>query len=1405
MLGLTITTYGTKTTTEGLEYEVISELNGDCVRITGYTGTAGNLTIPEVVYGKPVKYIGDEAFKSFGTDNKDNITSITIPNSVARIGEDAFQSCDGLVTVNIENGINDGGKYKGLSYIDEGAFSDCDNLRNINFPNEVEINGVKHGLKEIGEAAFLGCDQLDNVSLPNTINRIEKDIFYNCQNLKNVTLPNNNSIDTITDSMFRNCTSLNSISFPDNIKYIWINAFEGCTSLDNVNFNKVEIIESEAFRDCSSLGSSGLSITSSVKSIGLSAFRNCDGITSIIFNNGSTIHTIKESAFKDCDNLVNFTLPRTVTTLGEGAFESCDNLKTADISLPSGLNAIEEKIFKDCKKLENVKLNDHITTIKANAFLRCSFLPSVDLPNNLNSIEGSAFKDCSKINNMVIPSGVTTIGYNLFYNCTSLDTLTFEGNVTEIGSNAFSKTGFSNINSLLTKVTLMGNYAFGDCNNLTTVTIPDNVMTMGDYVFNHCDHLSQVIFMGDDTTIGKQIFRYCPEVSNVKLPSNLTTIRETLFINCEKLSAIVIPSSVTSIEEEAFANCKGLTSITLPDGLKTIGDFAFNGCENIEEISLPRSVENIGKSAFRNMTKLKKITVLNESMTFHDNAIENCHVDLAIHGYANSTAQTYADKDSNANDATDLIDFVDLSATPTNTTPIVANEIPDQKANMGERYSYEFPENTFTDSDGNPLTYTVNTTPAGITFDSDTRSFSGIPTTEGTVSITVTANDGNGGSITDTFDFVVVKSTPATPSVPTLSSKTHNSITLVYTEGNEYSIDNGDTWQDSNIFTELSPSTEYTFIQRVKETELATASLASDKLKVTTKEEESGGGDDGSSTNTAPIVANEIPDQKANMGEIYSYQFPENTFTDNDGNPLTYTVNTTPAGITFDSDTRSFNGTPITEGTVSVTVTANDGKSGTVTDTFKFVVVKSTPATPSAPALSSKTHNSITLVATLGNEYSINNGDTWQESNIFNKLSPSTNYIFIQRVKETKVSTVSLGSDPLTVTTNKKSSSGGSGSSSSGSGGSGGGGSASSESSKSSLEKAIEKAMKNDEGAKEVIYEVKMDKSGKAEIELSDNFIGKKVAFTAKTDDVNVTLNGKMFKDHKRSVALEIKPKKLEKTKLSDEVKKQIGDHPVYDISLKIDGKKVDWSSDTNIKIKFKIKKENDDNYKLVAVYIDDSGNVEILKDSFFDGESIKFTTKHLSKYSVMYVDKSFEDTMNHWSKEAVEALAIRNITKGTSKTTFSPEKTITRAEFVTLITSYFDLKSDATTSYVDVKDDMWYTKSVATAKKLELLPAIYGNEFKPTEAITREEMLFILHKALVRTGKSDDLSDKGMSISAFTDKDTISDYAVKGAEYLIARDIIHGYDRKINPTGKSTRAEVAQIFYNLIKMLNEQ
>ena len=97
--------------------------------------------------------------------------------------------------------------------------------------------------------------------------------------------------------------------------------------------------------------------------------------------------------------------------------------------------------------------------------------------------------------------------------------------------------------------------------------------------------------------------------------------------------------------------------------------------------------------------------------------------------------------------------------------------------------------------------------------------------------------------------------------------------------------------------------------------------------------------------NNAPTVANMIPDRTATVGTALSYAFPANTFNDADGDSFTYSAtksdNTAlPTWLTFTAGTRTFSGTPQAAdvGTLSVTVTANDGNSGTVSDTFDIVV-----------------------------------------------------------------------------------------------------------------------------------------------------------------------------------------------------------------------------------------------------------------------------------------------------------------------------------------------------------------------------------------------------------------------------------------------------------------------------------
>ena len=107
--------------------------------------------------------------------------------------------------------------------------------------------------------------------------------------------------------------------------------------------------------------------------------------------------------------------------------------------------------------------------------------------------------------------------------------------------------------------------------------------------------------------------------------------------------------------------------------------------------------------------------------------------------------------------------------TTANNPPTVATAIPDQSATAGTAFSYAFPDTTFSDADtGDTLSYTATKTddtalPTWLAFTASTRTFAGTPQAAdaGTVAVKVTASDGNGGSVSDTFDITVIISVPS--------------------------------------------------------------------------------------------------------------------------------------------------------------------------------------------------------------------------------------------------------------------------------------------------------------------------------------------------------------------------------------------------------------------------------------------------------------------------------------------------------------------------------------------------------------------------------------------------------------------------------------------------------------------
>ena len=236
------------------------------VTITRYTGSGGNVTIPAEINGKPVTSIGDLAF------SHDQLTSVTIPNSVTTIGEAAF-SGNQLTSVTIPNSVTTIGIH---------AFVD----------NQLTSVTIGNSVTTIGDYAFVGDingggNQLTSVTIPNSVTSIGNMAFVDNQ-LTSVTI--GNSVTTIGSSAFY-WNQLTSVIIPDSVTTIGDGVFYG-NQLTSVTIgNSVTTIGERAFYE-NQLTS--VTIPNSVTSIGNYAFAY-NQLTSVTI--GNSVTTIGERAF----------------------------------------------------------------------------------------------------------------------------------------------------------------------------------------------------------------------------------------------------------------------------------------------------------------------------------------------------------------------------------------------------------------------------------------------------------------------------------------------------------------------------------------------------------------------------------------------------------------------------------------------------------------------------------------------------------------------------------------------------------------------------------------------------------------------------------------------------------------------------------------------------------------------------------------------------------------------------------------------------------------------------------------------------------------------------------------------------------------------------------------------------
>lgn len=170
-----------------------------------------------------------------------------------------------------------------------------------------------------------------------------------------------------------------------------------------------------------------------------------------------------------------------------------------------------------------------------------------------------------------------------------------------------------------------------------------------------------------------------------------------------------------------------------------------------------------------------------------------------------------------------------------------------------------------------------------------------------------------------------------------------------------------------------------------------------------------------------------------------------------------------------------------------------------------------------------------------------------------------------------------------------------------------------------------------------------------------------------------------------------------------------------------------------------------------------------------------------------------------NWFYDAVKYAYAQGLMTGTSATTFAPNGTMNRAMIVTVL--YRLEKSPAVTGaskFTDVPAGQWYSDAVAWAAANKIVNGYDETTFGPMNAVTREQMAAILFRYEQYKGLENVTLEE--NLNRFPDQNKISAYAIPALQWAVGQKIINGNaDGTLDPTGTATRAQVAQIFTNLL------
>ena len=587
---------------DGLYYSINND--NTSVTITDGWGYSGDLVIPETVTYNGTTYsvtsIGDIAFCDC------SIYSVSIPNSVTTIGNNAFYGCYVLASIDIPNSVTS---------IGDRAFCGCTWLASVSIPNSVTYvgerafeetawyNNLLDGLVYAGLVAYKYKGTMPagtDIEIKDGTVGISPNCFYECSGLTSVTIPN--SVTSIGNQAFSGCSSLVEVTIPNSVTYVGARAFSGTAWYNNLPDGLV-YTGSVAYKYKGSMpAGTNIEINDGTTEITSSCFSGCSGLTAVTIPN--TVTAIGEYAFSGCSGLTEVTIPNSVTEICMSTFENCSGL--ISVTIGNSVTSIGDRSFYGCSGLANATIPNSVTSIGGSAFSGCSGLTEITIPNFVTYVGDQSFSGCSGLTELTIGNSVRSIGISAFQNCSGLTSVTIGNSVTSIGNKAFS--GCSGLTSVIWNAQSCDDFSYLENpfssakTSIQSFTFGDVVEKIPAYLCYGMSKMTSMTLGNSVTTIGDDAFRWCSSLTTMNFPNCVIAIGFEAFRNCSGLTGtLTIPNSVTTIGESAFQDCSGLTSVTIGNSIKSIGHYAFyliNGSVNDRTLILCGGVETIGNEAF---------------------------------------------------------------------------------------------------------------------------------------------------------------------------------------------------------------------------------------------------------------------------------------------------------------------------------------------------------------------------------------------------------------------------------------------------------------------------------------------------------------------------------------------------------------------------------------------------------------------------------------------------------------------------------------------------------------------------------------------------------------------------------------------------------------------------------------